>query len=314
MSHAKDFHMRHIIRRAAIIAAAATVALPAAAHAQRDGRSRIDTTLAFSKGGSLDLRLFSGDIVVTGWSRGEMKIVAGIDRGAIDASFSSSRVSLNARGSRGGMGEAHFEVMVPFGTQVQTNSISGDTRVTATAGEVQITSVNGDIEVADAINRVTVQTVSGSVRASKLRGRSRVETTSGELDFDDVIGELAAHTVSGDITMHHMQLTQLVTETTSGDVTYSGSIDPKGSYELSAHSGDVRLEIPANTSAKLDLQTFNGEISSRFPMTLQPGDQSRSRNSKKMQFTIGGGGAHITIETFSGDISIGHSTSSKKDN
>lgn len=306
--------MSHIIRTVAMIAATATFALPAAVHAQRDGRSRLDTTFAFSKGGSLDLRVFSGDIVVTGWSRSEIKIVAGIERGAIDASLSSSRVSLNARGSRGGMGEAHYEVTVPYGTQVQTNSISGDTRVTATAGEVQITSVNGDIEVSDATNRVTVQTVSGGVRASKLRGRSRIETTSGDLEIDDVIGELTAHTVSGEIVMHRMQLTQLVTETTSGDVTYSGSIDPKGSYELSAHSGDVRLDIPVSTSAKVDLQTFNGEISSRFPITLQPGDQSLSRNGKKMQFTIGGGGAHITIETFSGDIYIGHGTSSKEDN
>ena len=312
--------MRHIIRSATIIAAAASVALPAIAHGQRDGRdgrSRIDTTFAFSKGGSLDLRLFSGDIVVTGWSRSEMKIVAGIERGAIDAALNNSRVSLNARGNRGGMGEAHFEVMVPFGTQVQTNSISGDTRVTGTAGEVQITSVNGDIAVSDAINRVTVQTVSGNVRANKLRGRTRIETTSGDLEIDDVLGELAAHTVSGEIVMQHMQLTQLVTETTSGDVSYSGSIDPKGSYELSAHSGDVRLEIPANTSARFDLQTFNGEISSRFPVTIAPGfsaDRTNFRNSRKMQFTIGGGGAHITIETFSGDISIGHSTSFKKDN
>ena len=309
--------MRHIIRRVAMITAAAALALPAVAHAQRDGRSRLDTTFAFSKGGSVELRVISGNIIVTGWTRPEVKITASVEQGAIESVITSSRVSLDSRMSRFGNGEARFELMVPIGTQVQTGTISGDTRVNATAGEVQITSTSGDIEVIDATNRVTVQTVSGSVRASKLRGRTRIETTSGDLEIDDVIGELTAHTVSGEIVMQHMQLTQLVTETTSGDVTYSGSIDPRGSYELSAHSGDVRLEIPANTSAKFDLQTFNGKISSRFPITIAPGfsaDRTNFRNTRKMQFTIGGGGAHITIETFSGDISIGHSTSFKKDN
>ena len=309
--------MRHIIRTAAVITVAVTLALPAAAHAQRDGRSRIDTTFAFSKGGSVELRMISGDIIVTGWTRPEVKITANVDQGAIESLITGNRVSLGTRMGRFGNGEAHFELMVPIGTQVLTGTISGNTRVNGTAGEVQITSTSGDIEVIDATNRVTVQTVSGSVRASKLRGRTRIETTSGDLDIDDVIGELTAHTVSGEIVMQHMQLTQLVTETTSGDVSYSGSIDPKGSYELSAHSGDVRLEIPANTSARFDLQTFNGEISSRFPVTIAPGfsaDRTNFRNSRKMQFTIGGGGAHITIETFSGDISIGHSTSFKKDN
>lgn len=204
--------------------------------------------------------------------------------------------------------------MVPIGTTVQTTSTSGDTRVKATAGEVQVNSTSGDIEVIDAGNRVTAETVSGSVHGSKLRGVVRMSTTSGDLEFDDVVGDLTTHTVSGEIVMRHMQLARLSTETTSGDITYSGSIDPKGNYELNAHSGDVTLDIPSSSSAKLDIQTFNGEISSRFPVTLQPGDRAMSKHNKKMQFTIGGGGARISIETFSGDINITRGPSSSKDN
>jgi hypothetical protein len=38
-------------------------------------------------------------------------------------------------------------------------------------------------------------------------------------------------------------------------------------------------------------------------MTLQPGSRSGGRG-KGMQFTIGGGGARISAQTFSGDITI----------
>jgi DUF4097 and DUF4098 domain-containing protein YvlB len=299
--------MTQFLRRAALIAAA-VLALPSAACAQRDQGSRLDTTFAFAKGGSVELRIFSGDIIVTGWTRQEVKISAKVERGSIESSFSSGRVSLATRSDRGRSGEAHFEVMVPIGTQVQTSSISGDTRVKGTAGEVQVNSTSGDVEVIDAVNHIIVQSISGSVRAEKLRGRARIETTSGDLEFDDVIGELSAHTISGEVTMHRMQLTQLTAETTSGEITYSGSIDSKGSYELTAHSGDVKFEIPASSSARLDLQTFSGSISSAFPITLQPGQTPLSRRGKKMQFTLGGGGARVAIETFSGDIIIGRTT------
>jgi DUF4097 and DUF4098 domain-containing protein YvlB len=57
-------------------------------------------------------------------------------------------------------------------------------------------------------------------------------------------------------------------------------------------------------SAGLQVQTYSGNITSRFPMTLQPGEQSASRRGKKMNFTIGSGGARVTVATFSGDITI----------
>jgi DUF4097 and DUF4098 domain-containing protein YvlB len=94
-------------------------------------------------------------------------------------------------------------------------------------------------------------------------------------------------------------------ETVSASVTYVGSIDPSGSYEFSTHSGNVHLEIPENSAADLFLETFSGRISSAFPITLQPGDISAmARHGKKMEFTIGKGGARITASTFSGNIII----------
>jgi DUF4097 and DUF4098 domain-containing protein YvlB len=102
-------------------------------------------------------------------------------------------------------------------------------------------------------------------------------------------------------------------ETVSGEITYEGSVSSTGTYEFNAHSGDVRLDIPANTNAQLSLQTWSGEINSQFPMTMQTED--RGRRSKRMTFTIGSGaGARISAETFSGDITIERSGRSSKEN
>jgi hypothetical protein len=60
------------------------------------------------------------------------------------------------------------------------------------------------------------------------------------------------------------------------------------------------------------VQTFSGEVNSDFPMTLQPGSRSGNRG-RGMQFTIGGGGARISAQTFSGDITIERSSGSNRE-
>jgi len=311
-----DFLMPRAARAAPILLAGIVLASsPHAALAQAVARSRVDTTFAFNKGGSVDLGLISGEIVVTGWNRAEAHVVARIEQGELLTTFTPNRISIEP-GSRSrygserhhGMGEAHYEVSVPVGTRVQASAVSGDIRVRATGGELQVSTVSGSVEAADANDRITIASVSGDVRASKLRGRTSISTTSGDLELDDVAGDLSVHSVSGDIRTRRLRSAHVRAETVSGEVTYGGSIDANGSYEFSTHSGGVRLEIPPGAGANLDLQTFSGSISSSFPITLQPDDVQRSRRGRQLQFTIGNGGARISAHAFSGDITIERST------
>ena len=48
-------------------------------------------------------------------------------------------------------------------------------------------------------------------------------------------------------------------------------------------------------------------------MTLQPGANITRRRGKKMDFTIGSGGARVSVGTFSGDITIERSGRSNKE-
>jgi hypothetical protein len=291
------------------------------AAAQGEGRTRIDTTFAFAKGGSVELGLISGTITVTGWTRQEVRVVATTERGWLETSFSSNRISIEIR-DRDGRGrrrnndddnEARYELMVPIGTRVKAGAVSGDIRIRATAGEVQANTVSGDVEVLDATDRIVVSSVSGSVHAAKLRGRVRVDGVSADVTVEDIIGEVGAKTVSGEITIQNAKASQVRAETVSGEISYEGTVEANGTYEFNAHSGDVKLRIPAELSADLALETFSGEINSAFPMTLQPGDNITRRRGRKMDFTIGSGGARVTVGTFSGDITIERSGRSNKE-
>jgi DUF4097 and DUF4098 domain-containing protein YvlB len=303
--------MNQTIRSVLSLAAGlACVALPAAARAQRD-LTRIDSTFSFNKGSWVDLSVVSGEIIVTAWTRPEAKVYASIERGWIDASLSANRITLETHSDRGRSGNARFEIMVPVGTRVQANSVSGSIRITGTDGEVEAGSVGGAIEVLGATDRISIHTVDGRVHAAKLRGRTRLATTSSSLEAEDIVGDVSAGTVSGRLTLTGVKSSRVSAETVSGNVTYAGSIDASGSYEFSTHSGNLHLQIPENSGANLELETFSGHITSAFPITLQPGDVSAmARHGKRMEFMIGKGGARITASTFSGNIIIersGHS-------
>jgi DUF4097 and DUF4098 domain-containing protein YvlB len=295
--------------RSWIIAAVAALALsvPPALAAQRDSgngdefRSRIDTTVALSGNGTVDLSLVSGEIVVTSWNRSEVRVHATSERGILRFDASPSRVTLGVRSDRGRLGDTRYEVTIPRSARVVANGVSGDVSTTG-GSDVEAHSVSGDVTVVDATGRVSIESVSGDASAQKVGAGVKASTVSGELTLSDITGDVDANTVSGDIVLDGVRASFVRTNTTSGDVRFMGTLDPKGRYEFNSHSGDIRIGIPGG-GATLDVHTFSGDVDSDFPMTLQPGSRSGERG-KGMQFTIGGGGARITAQTFSGDITI----------
>lgn len=288
--------------------AVALGAMPALAPAQGqrgrdtddDSRSRIDTTFAFDRTGSIDLELISGEIQVRSWDRAQIQVRATSESGVLDMEASSSHLSLDAHPDHGDMGDVHYEVTVPAGVRVYARAVSADVTVDAGGGEIEAHSVNGDVKVANGARRVTVESVSGGASAEHVSGVMRVTSVSGDVTVRDASGELEVSSVSGDITLTGIKATYLHEETVSGDVQFAGSFDPKGRYEFKSHSGDLRLELPAG-GATFGVQTFSGDVDSSCPMTLMP---NQRQGGKRMEFTVAGGGPRVSLTTFSGDVII----------
>lgn len=288
--------MRTILLAAAVLLTAA----PVAAGAQGEDRQKIDTTFAFEKNGVVDLGHVSGDIVVTGWTKTEVKIFATIETGYLESSLSSSRVRINARSRFGRMGHSRYELSVPIGTEVRASTVSGNVAVRGVAGEVTAKSVSGDVEVRDAGSRVELESVSGDITGSKLNGRIRVHTVSGDVELKDIDGEVTGKSVSGSLEASGA-LGNLEFESVSGDVTFVGDLKANASFRANTHSGDVQLTLPATLNANVEVQTFSGDFRTDFPITVQPGANTRGR---RMSGTIGSGGGRISLETFSGDVHL----------
>ena len=303
--------MRSIIRYSIAAGALALPALPAGA--QERSRlddavaSRIDTTVALDRNGTVDLSLVSGEIVVSAGSGNSVRVRAFSERGILQFSASPQRVSLQVRSERRSMGDTRYEVSVPVGTRLVLRAVSGDVTAKGVKGELEASSVSGDVDVADGAGDVDLETVSGDLTAERLSGRIVATSVSGDVSLNDVNGELEVETVSGEMRLSAIRSKVLRTETVSGELTYDGTLDADGRYDFRSHSGDLRLGVPANAGGTVRLETFSGAVESVFPMTMQPNGGGSSR-PKRLEFTFGNGGARITAETFSGDIIIERAT------
>jgi DUF4097 and DUF4098 domain-containing protein YvlB len=291
------------------VCATLVVAVPLSAKGQNDRAiTQIDTTVRLERGGTVDLSLISGKIRVTGWDRPDVKLVASIESGTLQFDANSSRLSLSvddnddSRGHRHrNVGDARYDVSVPRGVRLILEAVSGDITATGSQGEIEASSVSGDVDVTNGVREVSAEAVSGSVRVSQVNGNLRAETVSGDVRAESVTGDVEATSVSGGIRLAGVQSRDVRSETVSGDIVYTGSVDPGGRYGFESHSGTIRLNIPRSTGAQFSVETFSGDVSTDFSVTIPAGSR---RREGRMEFTLGDGKAKITAQTFSGRIVV----------
>ena len=271
---------------------------------ERELAGALDTTVTFDARGTVNVSCPGGDVIVTGTARNQIVVKARTERGAIRFASSGGNATLEPAASRG-CNDAHFELSVPAGVHLVTNTWSGSLRVTGVKGEIDAHAQSGDVDVRDAGDDVEVETLSGDVTIQGASGAVNVHTVSGDISLTGGRGTVEMETVSGDIELRDVVSSQVRTNSTSGDLTFAGAIVNAGRYQFETHSGELRLELPANVGAELSLSTFSGEIDSAFPITLTPGAHGiGASQAKKLTFSLGQGSARIIAETFSGDVTL----------
>lgn len=213
------------------------VASPAAA--QRKETETVDRTVAFSRGGTLKLKNFSGDVRITGTEGTDVVVHAvrtatreRLDNIKLDIEVDGSTVSIEANrrspnwdGRNDNVVETEFEIQVPSATLLNLYAFSGDLVVRGTTADVE------------------------------------AQTFSGNIDLD-----LSAAPQSPDVKA----------ETFSGDITTRVTAASNGRLEFNSFSGDLRSDLPlqlhrksrrdvsadlgSGGGAKLDFKTFSGDL------------------------------------------------------
>ena len=274
-----------------------------------DVEFKLDTTVALSRSGTVDLQSFSGDVTVISWDRDEVKVHA-MTRHRLRFDSSPSRVSLiespEDREDYEDDRDRHtgIEISMPKSARLLVRTISGDVNVRDVA-DVEAHSVSGDVNASNIASHAVLESVSGDLTVIHVSAGLRASTVSGDLHAKQITGEVAAQSVSGDVVLDDVTSAYVRAETVSGEVKFTGPVDPKGRYEFHSHSGDIDLDLTGGGgNATLEVETYSGDLDTECKMTLQAGGRG-DRMGKRGTFTLGnGGGAHFILKTFSGDVHL----------
>jgi len=224
-----------------------------------------DTTFSIPAGARLVIENRSGDVEVVGTGGREAHLlVDGEVRGA-DVYRTGSVVRVSAGR---GWEDADLSLRVPRDVEIEIHGAEGDIRVRGVERGVTIQTVEGDIEIEGA-GAVSAHSVDGDLRIRDARGPVSVNTGDGDTRLERVGGPISVQGIDGDIIVVSARASEVLLSTVGGDVWYDGTVDPRGEYELATHDGDVTLAIPEGTGAQVSVFTWDGSLVPSFPIQLR---------------------------------------------
>lgn len=148
--------------------------------------------------------------------------------------------------------------------------------------------------------RLNIFTRDGRVEARDLKGEFDIRTGDGRQVLTDLDGALAAQSGDGRIEVSG-RFDRL--DLHSGDGRIEARVDPGSkvtdSWRLRAGDGSIRLRLPKDLSADLELHTGDGHIDFDFPITI-----SGRRRGNDIRGQMNGGGQLLTIRTGDGSIRV----------
>lgn len=228
-----------------------------------------DTTVPVHAGARLEVENFGGEITVKTWTKNAVRVEAthsSRDRIVIEAT--ELHVRVKSEGRRG-PAQVDYSITAPTWMALALSGVYTDIHVEGADNEVTGETVQGEISVRGGSGNVSLKSVQGAVTLEKSRGRIDLSSVNEEIKATDISGDLSAETVNGDIRLIRIESANAEANTVNGDVTYEGTINDQGRYRFATHDGSLYVAVPEKANVSVTVGTFNGEFRACFPVQLR---------------------------------------------
>lgn len=227
-------------------------------------QQQTDTTFAVRPGSRIEVETFGGSITVRAWNRNDVRVQAQHGRrDLIDIDARGSSVRIEAEGHMGVAKDVRFTLSVPRSSHIEASGVQTEIDVEGVSGDVDAETVQGNIRVVGGA-RLKLESVEGDIVISGARGRVDASTVNRGIRVTDVEGDLSLETVNGPIVVQKVQSSSVDVSTVNGRVVYDGTLRDGGDYALATHNGAIWVVVPGNTNASVSVSTFNGELDTTF--------------------------------------------------
>lgn len=238
-----------------------------------------DTTVAVQRGARLTVDNFGGEVRVRGWNESRVRVRAShSSRDRITVSAGPSVVSVKSSGRMGPSHLVEYEISVPTWMAVSVEGVYLDIDIAGVQGDVYAETVEGDVTLQGGNGVIELQSVEGDVVATDARGRIKATSIDGDVRLNSVNAAIIAESVDGEVIIDGAESSSVEASSTDGDIFYNGTIRDGGRYSLITHDGDITMAVPERTNATFTLATFDGTVDASFPINMPPrGEHSKRR-------------------------------------
>ncbi len=249
-----------------------------------------------------------GDVMVNTWGKNEVGVkIFGNSQAKkrFDFTFESDTGYVKVKGKKHRSSifnwfssiKLRYEIMVPRKFNVNLVTAGGDLKIKDLVGEAVLTTSGGDIKAANITGNVSAKTSGGDIRINGVKGEVSAKTSGGDIDCKNISGDLKLKTSGGDIDMKNIDA-KVNAGTSGGDINLIFTGENRG-IELYTSGGDIRIEVPEDFSADINLKTVGGDISVGL-------ENVKDIKASKYSFTgkVGNGEEPLTAKTTGGDIIV----------
>ena len=264
---------------------------------------------------AIDVSNVEGRVDVTVWDRNEVELTASLksDEDKLEFEASERQVRIKVvrpddhyqHGSRDdGSKDAILTLKVPKSARLSAETVSADITATGVLGDQRLDSVSGEIRTQAFDAPVKLNTVSGDGTISGNAGEAAVsvESVSGMIAASGIRGSYDGEVVSGNLTIDLAAGERLHAKSISGDIKAHAELLSSARVEMETVSGTIDFKIKAPVNAEFDLDSFSGDIEACFGPKAR--DKNRYGPGSELSFTQGSGGARVSMNSLSGDITI----------
>ncbi len=161
-----------------------------------------------------------------------------------------------------------MDITVPANLDVNIRGGSTDADLTGISGQVTGSTSSGDLRLNRITGDLNLNSSSGDITVEGEQGAISAHTSSGDLRLSQVTGPVDLSSSSGNITLQQAHISgQDQVQTSSGDIRFTGTLDPQGSYSMSTSSCDITLTLPASSPLQISTTTSSGDVNNAFSTT-----------------------------------------------
>jgi DUF4097 and DUF4098 domain-containing protein YvlB len=157
-------------------------------------------------------------------------------------------------------------VDVPTGTDLKITTASAPIQVVGRSGDADLFTGSADITADDIAGDLRVRSGSSHARIGAVTGSVVARSGSGSVILGAVGGSVQAGFGSGDLTVESCRGT-VRSRAGSGDAHIGAAW---GDIDFVAGSGQVSVGLPSGVSARLDVTSGSGRVSSELPIEDSP--------------------------------------------